>query len=39
MEQLIINGEEVYIIDFQPNKKGTFIGRMYIAMETYALVE
>ena len=34
----ITNGEEVYIIDFQPNKKGTFIGRMYIAMETYALV-
>ena len=34
----VANGEEVYIIDFQPNKKGTFIGRMYIAMETYALV-
>jgi len=32
------NGEEVYIIDFQPNKKGTFVGRMYIAMETFALV-
>ena len=32
------NGEEVYIIDFQPNKKGTFIGRMYVAMETYALI-
>ena len=28
----------MYIIDFEPNKKGTFIGRMYIAMETYALV-
>ena len=34
----VANGEEVYIIDFEPNKKGTFIGRMYIAMETYALV-
>jgi len=34
----VANGEEVYIIDFQPNKKGKFIGRMYIAMETYALV-
>ena len=34
----VANGEEVYIIDFQPNNKGTFVGRMYIAMETYALV-
>jgi len=34
----IANGEEVYIIDFEPNKKGTFVGRMYIAMETSALV-
>ena len=34
----VTNGEEVYIIDFQPKKKGTFIGRMYVAMETYALV-
>ncbi len=34
----IANGEEVYIIDFKPNKKGTFVGRMYIAMNTYALV-
>lgn len=34
----VANGQEVYIIDFQPNNKGTFVGRMYIAMETYALV-
>tara|TARA_Y100000589_G_scaffold160048_1_gene152217 strand:- start:4479 stop:6044 length:1566 start_codon:yes stop_codon:yes gene_type:complete len=34
----VANGEEVYIIDFQPGKKGKFIGRMYIAMETFALV-
>ena len=34
----VANGEEVYIIDFEPNKKGTFTGRMFITMETYALV-
>jgi hypothetical protein len=34
------NGENVYIIDFDPNNKsGKYIGRVYIAMETYALVK
>ena len=33
------NGENVYIIDFEPIKKGKFIGRVYISMETYALVK
>ncbi|MDB4534535.1 hypothetical protein N9242_06645, partial [Vicingaceae bacterium] len=33
------NGENVYIIDFEPTKKGKFIGRAYISMETYALVK
>ena len=34
----ITNGEEVYIIDFKPQKKGLYTGKMYIATETYALV-
>lgn len=34
----VANGEEVYIINFHPNNKGTFVGRMYISMETFALV-
>jgi hypothetical protein len=33
------NGENVYIIDFEPDKNGKFIGRAYISMETYALVK
>lgn len=33
------NGENVYIIDFEPDKQGKFIGRVYISMETYALVK
>lgn len=32
------NGEDVYIIDFTPLNKGKFTGRMYISMNTYALV-
>ncbi len=32
------NGEEVYIIDFKPKNQGLFVGRMYIAINTYALV-
>lgn len=34
----VANGEEVYIIDFKPNKKGLFTGKMYISTSTYALV-
>lgn len=33
-----VNGEDVYIIDFVPNKNGKFKGRVYIAIKTYALV-
>jgi len=33
-----INGEDVYIIDFEPRHRGHYQGRMFIAMETYALV-
>lgn len=34
------NGENVYIINFDPNKKsGKYIGKVYISMETYALVK
>ena len=33
------NGENVYIIDFEPTKKGKYLGRAYISMETYALVK
>lgn len=34
-----INGEKVYVIDFTPKKKGEYEGRLYIAMDTYALVK
>jgi len=33
-----VNGEDVYIIDFTPKSGGTFNGRMYISMSTYALI-
>ena len=33
-----INGEEVYIIDFKPKSGGMYLGRMYIALDTYALI-
>jgi hypothetical protein len=33
-----VNGEEVYIIDFSPRKDGLYQGRMFIAMNTYALI-
>lgn len=33
-----VNGEAVYIIDFKPDKSGLYIGRMYIARNTYALI-
>lgn len=34
-----INGEDVYIIDFKPKKKGKFIGRVFVSMKTYALIK
>ncbi len=34
-----VNGEEVYIIDFKPDGSGMFTGRMYISLETYALIK
>ena len=33
-----VNGEDVYIIDFTPKSGGEFTGRLYISMETYALI-
>lgn len=36
---IAVNGEDVYIIDFEPNNSGMYIGRMYISRETYALVK
>ncbi len=33
-----VNGEDVYIIDFTPKSSGVFSGRMFIAMNTYALI-
>ena len=34
----VANGEDVYVIDFKPNHRGEFTGRMYISMNTFALV-
>ncbi len=33
-----VNGEEVYIIDFVPDKRGRYEGRLYISANTYALI-
>ena len=33
-----INAEDVYIIDFSPKNGGKFIGRLYISINTYALI-
>ncbi len=33
-----VNGEEVYIIDFKPRYRGTYMGRMYIAINSFALI-
>lgn len=33
-----VNGEEVYIINFTPRSGGMYQGRMYIAIETFALI-
>lgn len=33
-----VNGEDVYIIDFTPKNSGKYYGRVYISVETYALI-
>lgn len=33
-----VNGEDVYIIDFAPKRRGEYTGRMYITTNTYALI-
>lgn len=33
-----VNGEDVYIIDFEPDNSGMYIGRMYIGIQSYALI-
>lgn len=35
----MMQGVEVFIIDFNPLKKGKYKGRMYIASDTYALIK
>lgn len=34
-----VNGEDVFIIEFKPKKNGELIGKVYIAIDTYALVK
>lgn len=33
-----VNDEDVYIIEFTPKNKGSFQGRVYISIKTYALI-
>jgi len=33
-----VNGEDVYIIEFTPKSSGKFIGKLYIATNTYAMI-
>ncbi len=33
-----VNGEDVYIIDFEPDNSGKYIGRLYITVNTFALI-
>ena len=33
-----VNSENVYVIDFSPKEQGLFIGRLYISIETSALI-
>lgn len=33
-----VNGEDAYVIDFQPNKSANYEGRLYISASTYALI-
>lgn len=34
-----VNGEDVYVIDFEPRARGLYKGRMFISTKTYALVK
>jgi hypothetical protein len=34
-----VNGEDVFIIDFKPKKGGELVGKVYITIDTYALVK
>lgn len=34
-----INGEETYIIDFKPGKRGLYTGRLYVSAEKFALIK
>ncbi len=33
-----VNGEDVYIIDFEPDNSGKYVGKLYISVNTYALI-
>ena len=33
-----VNSENVYVIDFSPKEKGLYQGRLYISIETFALI-
>ena len=33
-----VGSEDVYVIDFTPKRGGLYIGRMYVSVETYALI-
>ncbi len=33
-----VNGEDVYIIDFTPKSGGKYLGRVYVSIDTYALI-
>lgn len=33
-----VNGEDVYIIDFEPSGSGMYIGKMFVSISTYALI-
>src|SRR6056297_313983 len=33
-----VNGEDVYVIDFEPDNSGLYSGRLYISTQTYALI-
>ena len=33
-----VNGEDVYIIDFKPDGRGRYLGRLFISVTTYALI-
>lgn len=33
-----VNGEDVYIIDFESSGSGMYVGKMYVSISTYALI-